>query len=120
MVDEISFASSLELHLNIKVDEEKIGQDLKITIYRIIQEQINNILKHAQATIVSVQLSVDNEKLVILTTDNGSGFDLSAAKQGVGLTNMISRVEMFNGEIKIDTLPGQGCVIKIKLPLDGV
>lgn len=115
---DLELASSIQFDLNLNFDENLLREETKIAVYRIIQEQLSNILKHSQATTVSIQLFIDNGKLIIITTDNGKGFDLSADRAGVGITNMISRAEMINGEVEITSHPGEGCSIKTSLPLN--
>jgi signal transduction histidine kinase len=118
LVDEISFASPIHFTLDIKeLEEERIEEDLKIAIYRIAQEQLKNILNYAEAKSVRIQLHTENEKLILVIADDGKGFNLSAARSGVGITNMTSRAEAFNGKVKIDTAPGRGCTMKIEFNL---
>jgi len=118
LVDEISFASPIHFSLDIKeLKEEEIEEDLKIAIYRITQEQLKNILKYAQAKSVRIELHTETEKLILMIVDDGIGFNLSAARSGVGITNMTSRAEAFNGKVEIDTAPGRGCTIKIEFNL---
>lgn len=117
MLNDIEFVSTLQFNLDMVLDENLLKEDHKIAAYRIMQEQLNNILKHSQATEVSIHLFIENQKLVIITSDNGRGFDLSVAREGIGITNMINRAAMINGEVYINTFPGRGCSIEIKLPL---
>jgi signal transduction histidine kinase len=90
--------------------------DLKLNIYRIIQEQMMNILKHACASAASITICPADSALVIKITDDGKGFDPLIKRKGIGISNMINRVELFNGSVLIDTNPGQGCSIDIRIP----
>jgi two-component system sensor histidine kinase UhpB len=94
-----------------------IEEELKLNIYRIIQEQINNILKHSKATACSIKLSFTNDQLELYIRDNGIGFDTSKSRKGIGISNMINRVESFNGELSINSSPGNGCITEIRIPL---
>ncbi len=94
-------------------DENSISDKLKLTIYRIVQEQLNNILKHAAAQNVVVQLSKDNEKTLLSIKDDGAGFDTSQKAKGVGLLNIKTRASLFNGELFIISSPGNGCELRI-------
>jgi len=118
LIEDISLASSIHFDFDIKdLHEEKIDEDLKIAIYRIAQEQLKNILKYAEAKSVTIQVYIDDEKLRLIIADDGKGFDLSAPRSGVGITNIASRAEVFNGKVEIDTLPGHGCTLKIVFDL---
>jgi two-component system sensor histidine kinase UhpB len=92
-----------------------IPEDQKLNIYRIIQEQLTNIIKHAEASFISIQMTVSAEKVYLTIMDNGKGFDPGIKREGVGITNMISRAELFDGEVKIDSVPGKGCVLEVVL-----
>ena len=96
-----------------RLDEETIDCELKISIYRIIQEQLNNIMKYAEATRIDVFIVQADSRLCIRVKDDGVGFDSSQKRTGIGITNMISRVNVFGGRIQIDTAPGKGCVLSV-------
>lgn len=95
------------------IHENELNEKLKLTIYRIIQEQINNILKHADAGQVSISLKQHGEKLNLSIKDNGIGFDTSVKRHGVGLQNIISRADLFDGKVKINSQPGAGCELLV-------
>jgi len=114
LVEEISFASPIQFSLDIKeLNEEEIEEDLKIAIYRIAQEQLKNILNYAEARSVNIHVFMEDEKLTLIIADDGKGFDFTVPRNGVGIANMTSRAEVFNGKVEIDTAPGKGCIIKI-------
>ncbi|HEY8967993.1 MAG TPA: PAS domain-containing sensor histidine kinase [Puia sp.] len=96
--------------------EEAISPDIKLAIFRIIQEKINNVLKHAQATELSIDLSVYNGRINVVLTDNGRGFDEKTIKRGMGLNNIQNRVEYYKGSFQLKTAPGEGCELRIELP----
>lgn len=93
-----------------------IDDDLKLNIFRIVQEQIMNILKHACASVANVTIGLIDRALLIKITDNGKGFDPLIRRKGIGMMNMINRVESYNGDVLIDSNPGQGCTIEIRIP----
>ena len=88
----------------------------KLALYRILQEQLNNITKHAGATKVWITLFQKENNLVLTVRDNGKGFDLSAKKSGMGINNMTSRAGVLNGTVHIETAPGKGCVLEVQIP----
>jgi signal transduction histidine kinase len=95
------------------IDEPQLSDQLKLTIYRILQEQLNNILKHAKAKTVSIELKQHGILLELNIKDDGIGFDVSSKRNGVGLQNIISRTELFNGNVSINSPPGKGCELII-------
>ena len=94
-----------------------IDEDLKLNIYRIVQEQINNILKYASAKEAAISIHVNSDGVVVSITDDGNGFDPLRKRKGIGISNMINRVESYDGEVKIETSPGKGCTIWISIPI---
>jgi len=97
------------------VDEHSLLPEQKINIYRIIQEQLNNILKHAQASSVTLELNKMQEQIRLRVTDDGRGFDTRIRRKGVGLSNIMSRAELYNGKVEIDSSPGKGCRLEVIL-----
>lgn len=95
--------------------ENSIPDEHKLNIYRIIQEQLTNIIKHAAASFVFVQLTVTYDKVFLKISDNGQGFDPTKKREGVGITNIISRAELFDGEVKIDSVRGRGSTLEVTL-----
>ncbi len=91
----------------------------KLMLFRIIQEQVNNVLKHAEARNLVIELVVYDEGIDLTISDNGIGFELDKVKnkKGVGLYNISSRAELFNGKVNIVTSPGNGCKMNIHVPI---
>lgn len=105
---------------NIKIDficspesEAVMESGLKLVIYRIIQEQLNNILKYAEATKVEIAIRTGGHCLTVCINDNGKGFDLSAKKPGIGIRNINSRAGLYNGSVEILSSEGNGCKMKV-------
>lgn len=101
------------VELDITDSEDTIPEGLKFNIYRIIQEQVNNIMKYAGASRVKISLTRYPGSLTLEIYDNGQGFDPIQKGKGIGLTNIIYRAEAYNGKVKIDSSPGNGCRISI-------
>lgn len=97
--------------------EEQVDEGLKLTLYRIVQEQLNNIVKYATASRVFVQLKTDPENVYLLIKDNGVGFDTNKKSKGIGLRNIDHRVRFHKGRATIHSQPGAGCTIEICVPL---
>jgi signal transduction histidine kinase len=98
------------------LEEEKVSPDIKLAIFRIIQEKISNVLKHSQATELKISINVYEGRVYLHLTDNGRGFDETAVKKGLGLNNIQNRVEYYKGSLQLKTAPGQGCELSIELP----
>ena len=98
--------------------EERLPVETEIIIFRIIQELVTNILKHARATAAIVQLNRDGPNLYVVVEDSGAGFDVSgvALKPHAGLDNIKTRISYLNGVIGIDSKPGAGTTITMEFP----
>jgi signal transduction histidine kinase len=86
---------------------------LKTTIFRIVQEQLNNTIKYAEASEVQISIVQKNRMLQVTIADDGKGFDTTQKRKGIGITNIISRTELFNGRVNIESSPGQGCRMQV-------
>ncbi|MEO5946902.1 MAG: PAS domain S-box protein [Chitinophagaceae bacterium] len=117
LVANFSTATKIKVSFTYTGSAHTIEDDLKLTIYRIIQEQLNNVLKHANAKKMSITIESSKENLKLTTADDGDGFDPAQKRNGIGLSNIINRVEAFNGTIIIDSIPGNGCKTSINIPL---
>jgi signal transduction histidine kinase len=108
-----------EIQLNLSGDIITLPQRLELAMFRLIQECLNNIKKHSEASNVFINLEFGDEKLTIIVKDNGKGFELpenysELLQDGhLGLVGMKERVENFNGELKINSSPGNGTEIKV-------
>ena len=96
---------------------ESLSALVKMNIYRIIQETLNNINKHANATTISLQLYVKEGFLYLYIADDGVGFNVEKSKSGIGLKNIKSRVESINGKLKISSEINKGTKVFIKVKL---
>ncbi len=119
LVDTLNYNSNISVELIYSLpSDQSIEEDLKLNIYRIIQEQINNILKHASANQITISVEKINNSISLTIADNGVGFDPGQKRRGIGISNMTNRVGSYNGEINIDSSPGNGCRVLINIPLE--
>jgi signal transduction histidine kinase len=93
-----------------------VSNKAKINIYRIIQESMQNIYKHANAKLIKISISLEKNVICLIIIDNGEGFDTSKSKRGIGLKNMISRVEDIDGKITFTSQFGDGTIVNVKIP----
>ena len=98
-------------------DEAAISKKLKLTIFRIVQEQLNNIIKHASALHIKISIIKNDDTICLRIKDDGIGFDVTKKRNGVGLKNIISRSEVNNGKVSIQSKPSEGCILTILFPL---
>jgi len=97
--------------------ESRFAEHVELGLYRICQELINNVIKHSEATEVSVQLFLSKAQLVLIIEDNGNGFDLDKNGDGIGLLNIRSRLNTVNGEVNYEPSPNSGTVATIRIPI---
>ena len=116
-------------HLNIKVDitgeEHLLDETVKIAIFRIIQEALNNIIKHSRASAVTINLAYTEEAARILVRDNGVGFDMDAVKNRVGrislgLSGMGERAALLGGTVEVHSRPNYGTEVEAVIPYEVV
>ncbi|HAO48895.1 MAG TPA: hypothetical protein DCR35_06125 [Runella sp.] len=95
---------------------EKLPEVIEINLFRIIQELINNTLKHAEATHITLQLLQRDAHWVIIYEDNGRGFERQPLSSGFGLQNIENRVQLLKGQLHFDTAPQRGVHVTIEIP----
>lgn len=101
-----------------KFDESILDEEMKLMVYRIMQEQLNNIIKYADAGYVDIEMEISNANDVTISIrDDGKGFDLQKIKAGIGFRNIQSRLQVFGGKMQVDTAPGKGCTLVAKFKL---
>lgn len=118
MVEKITLARGFSIALVTPPHlDERINNDQKLAVYRIIQEQLNNIIKHAKATKAEVRIELLSDEMSLEVTDNGKGFDPLKTAKGLGLNNITNRTEALGGKVFIYSAPGKGCRVKATIPL---
>ncbi len=124
-LEELAGAVSITGRIAVKkrfgpLDESLLTTDQKLTLFRIAQEQVSNIIKHSHANNVKVNLKTSRNSggsfVELMIKDNGTGFDTSLKRNGVGLRNITTRTELFGGTVKIKSSPGKGCSIRVIFP----
>lgn len=117
LIEKINLSGKIQVHL---VTDKKgykfcLKEEDKVAIFRIVQEQLNNILKHAQAQNVLIKLQVEDGVVQLCIKDDGVGFDVARSKKGLGLRNIYNRVEYYGGSLNINSSAGNGCEMCITL-----
>jgi two-component system sensor histidine kinase UhpB len=115
----VTESGKIEMETRFDDVDEQILTDLqKLMLYRIVQEQVNNIMKHSNATKASLTLTKNGNHIVLEIRDNGKGFDPTTNKQGLGFKNIRNRVAVFDGHLEIKSAKEEGCLVKIQFQID--
>jgi signal transduction histidine kinase len=115
--------TSLKIELDLHAGEHLFSSAVETNIYYIIQEAVQNTLKHARATRLQIRMNTFDEALHVSIRDDGRGFDLEhvrreyKTRKSLGLVNLYERAEMIDGHIAIDSLPGHGTTVRLTVPL---
>jgi len=111
-------SSAIKMHCDLDDSfEDMLDEKFKHNVFRILQEQLNNIIKHAQASEVRIRFSQTSRELIVLSVrDNGKGFNTRLKSKGIGLSNIISRAKSFQGDAQIVSQPQKGCTLTVRFP----
>jgi signal transduction histidine kinase len=97
--------------------EQRLAPEMEVGVYRIAQELVGNIIKHASAREVHVQLLRNKGHLVLIVEDDGKGMDLTLRSNGLGMRSITDRARMLRGTVEFESSPGQGTVATLRIPL---
>lgn len=119
LVQRLTKSGLIQIHFSntIKFNWSQINQNYQLSIYRIIQEALSNIIKHAEAHNVEIQIIQHRNNINVMIEDDGKGFEITVVDKGLGHKNIQERTESLKGNFKIDSSPGNGTSIIIDLPL---
>jgi two-component system NarL family sensor kinase len=124
LVRTLAERTGLSIDLQSGLDEERLHPDIETLVFRITQEALTNVIRHASATNVHVKLHRRGETLVLRIEDDGNGFDIQAVTDSErggdssGLRGMRDRAELFGGRIDLKSVPDQGTAVQMTLGLD--
>lgn len=108
------------LKISVWVDErinDLLDSDQKLMIYRIVQEQLNNCIKYAEAENIEITVSIIETSVQVIIKDDGKGFDPALVSEGTGMRNIRGRLELFQGTVVFDAKPGTGCQVRAAFPI---
>lgn len=118
MVSKLKATTDLSFQLFLSKElAARMNDRQQLSLYRIVQEQVNNILKHAEATLVTIVLEEKDDEAVLRIVDDGKGFAVDIKNGGIGLKNIKSRTELLGGTFFIESAPGYGCTLEIQIPI---
>ncbi|MEL7531718.1 MAG: sensor histidine kinase [Bacteroidota bacterium] len=118
MQDKLNAAKGTSMELTIQQKDRRLPEAMEFNLYRIAQEVINNMLKHAQASEIKLHWENERSPMRLSISDNGKGMDLSQiyASQGLGWQNIYARVDLLDGQLAIASSPGEGLQVQIEIP----
>jgi signal transduction histidine kinase len=104
--------------ITLQFDEikEEYSSDIWINLYRILQEQIKNIISYSEADSIEISVMSSGNVIVMRIFDNGKGFDTKTSKNGIGLSNIRNRIDSFCGKFILNSAPGKGCEMIVEIP----
>jgi PAS domain S-box-containing protein len=121
ILDNLRIFKKMEVVFNYNsAIDNLVSEEQKLTLFRIIQEQSNNIIKYAAASTVQIDIKLDNDNgfIHLYIKDNGQGFDTSVKQEkGIGLANIKNRMEAHNGSMQVVSSPGNGCLLEVGFPV---
>jgi PAS domain S-box-containing protein len=118
LTDDINLMHKIKFTFTYDLETDPLSSGKKITLFRIVQEQAKNILKHSKAKKAEIQLQGKKDAIQLVIKDNGIGFDSTHTHRGIGLSNIYERVSFYNGTVDIRTAAGKGCTVIVTLPLE--
>ncbi len=116
LIDDIHLTNVVKIKFTHDTDIELLSPGKKVTLFRIVQEQMKNILKYSQAKQVEIYLQSRDNNAELSIKDNGIGFDPKQTHRGIGLSNIYERTRFYDGLVDIDTSPGNGCTVTVSIP----
>lgn len=118
LIDNIHLTRKLQIIMNADpAIESRLDNDQKLAVFRILQESMNNVLRHAQATTAWIVISLNNEYVHLTLKDDGIGFEPGITKRGAGLKNIQNRIYLINGTLQLESSPQKGCTIYLQFPI---
>lgn len=125
LVDSIKdLIESIHLTQRIKIDfvadgnvDAVLDENQKLAVFRIVQESLNNVLRHARASKLFISIALSGDQLLMTLKDNGIGFQQDALKRGAGLKNIQNRIYLINGTLQLQSQPNEGCTITLQFPV---
>lgn len=118
LVADIHLSTEIRIRFTHDHEQELLSPGIKVTLFRIVQEQLKNIIKHSQASQVDILLHCRDGEAQLVVRDNGIGFTSGQTHRGIGLSNIYERTRFYNGSVEIDSAPGKGCMLSVKIPAE--
>lgn len=117
LIQSLNLDEKFSVTVHIENFKRPLDDTIQLAFYRILQEQLSNIIKHAGASAVTIDIRAIHQLVYLQVKDNGKGFDVNTKKMGIGLENIRRRVQMLKGKVDIISFPGKGCEVNVEIPL---
>jgi signal transduction histidine kinase len=123
LAERSSTTGGLEIHGDVSVDQQgegatgRLDPQLESIVYRLVQEALTNVVKHARAERVDIQVTTRDDRVTVEVRDDGVGFDPALNPPGFGLLGMRERLELVGGTLDVSSAPGRGTSVRVELPL---
>jgi signal transduction histidine kinase len=117
LVQRVSTVEGIDVHAVVELDGERLSAELETAVFRVVQEALSNVAKHANAEHVAVRVWREDGHVVLRVADDGRGFDPQMPREGFGLVGMRERAALLDGEVRVDSTPGQGSTVEASFPL---
>lgn len=119
LIDDLQMVDPIQIDFHENgFKEEMLNQKLQMSIFRMVQEQVSNILKHAKASYATIDLCREGNEIMLLISDDGNGCNVLAEKKGVGIININSRAELYGGKVSVVSQPNEGYLLKVVIPVE--
>lgn len=117
LIDDIHMTTNVKIRFTHDYENDLLSAGRKVALFRIVQEQLKNALRHSKANQVEIFLQCKDKESHLVIRDNGIGFDSRQTHRGIGLSNIFERTRFYNGKAEIHTSPGDGCRLDIRIPI---
>jgi len=116
LIRRVNQSKSIYIHLETELVDNDVSYTYELNLYRIIQELVNNAIKHSKCKEIRIKLALKNDIIILIVSDDGQGRQLSNEAKGIGLYNIKNRLASLNGRLSIETSPYKGFKVLINIP----
>ncbi|RTL58973.1 MAG: PAS domain S-box protein [Sphingobacteriales bacterium] len=118
MVEDLKMTNMLNVLFHHEGEAEEISNNIKLILFRIVQEQVKNTLSYSEANNLFITLNRHENEVELIIEDDGKGFDPAKTNRGIGLSNIYERTRFYGGKVVLKTAPGKGCRLQVKVPVN--
>jgi signal transduction histidine kinase len=116
LISDLRLSTRMDIKLVHDNEANLLIQGKQITLFRIIQEQLKNIVTHSGAKLVDIHLQRKEDEMVLLIRDDGRGFNIRKSSNGIGIANIYKRAKYYGGQVQLISAPGEGCTLEVRIP----
>lgn len=118
LVEDLAATTKMSMKFIHDSDIDLLEHGKQVTLFRIIQEQLKNVVTHSKASVVDILLQRREEYIMLIIKDDGKGFNIKQSSRGIGLSNIYKRARFYNGNVDLQSEPGKGCMLQVRIPFD--